>query len=67
MKNVDIVNGEKMATPSRNERMIKILIDNRKNKIKDVKKEEIKPKNPEDIKNLLKMWEESKKEKKKII
>ena len=56
-----------MATPSRNERMIKILIDNRKNKIKDVKKEEIKPKNPEDIKNLLKMWEESKKEKKKII
>jgi len=67
VKNVDIVNGEKMATPSRNERMIKILIDNRKNKIKDVKKEEIKPKNPEDIKNLLKMWEESKKEKKKII
>ena len=53
----------KMARPSRTGNLVKHLMINRRSKIKEVK-EESKPKDPEDIKKLLDMWEKQKENKK---
>ena len=51
-----------MARPSRNDTMIKNLMKRRRDKYKEVKTEESKPKDPEDVKKLLEMWQKIKKE-----
>ena len=50
----------KMARPSRTDNMIKHLMSNRKNKAKEIKDVEKKPKDPEDVKRLLEMWQKKK-------
>lgn len=52
-----------MATPTRSDTMIKNLMKLRKNKIKEIKKEEEKQKDPEDVKKLIELWERIKKKK----
>ena len=49
-----------MARPSRTDNMIKHLMSNRKNKAKEIKDVEKKPKDPEDVKRLLEMWQKKK-------
>ena len=53
-----------MAIPSRNDIMIKNLMKRRRSKVKEVKIES-KPKNPEDVKKLLEMWQKAKEKEQK--
>lgn len=51
-----------MATPSRNDTMIKNLMKKRRSRIKEIKIEN-KQKDPEDIKRIIEMWERAKEQK----
>ena len=53
-----------MATPSRRDQMIKNLMRQRKNAIKEAKYEEPKEKDPEAVKNIIELWKKAKEKKK---
>ncbi|MBI4159250.1 hypothetical protein HY500_03250 [Candidatus Woesearchaeota archaeon] len=50
-----------MARPTRTDNLVKHLMINRRGKTKEIKDVEKKPKDPEDVKRLLEMWQKNKK------